>query len=63
MLDGEEADLGKALKKSSQDQCERPRAGTRFLVVDDEASKPRSDEVMSAEAEMLASEMEKEPLD
>lgn len=63
LLDGEEGDIGKALKESSRDQSERPRTRTRFPVPDDAARKRRSEEVMRAEAEMLASEMEKEPLD
>lgn len=62
LLDGEEGDLGKALKET-QDQSGQTRARTRFPVVDDKARKPRSEEVMRAEAEMLGSEMEKEPLD
>ncbi|XHG02246.1 hypothetical protein AWENTII_005603 [Aspergillus wentii] len=36
---------------------------TRFPAVDNEERKPRSLEEMEAEAEMLAKEMEKEPLD
>lgn len=63
LLDGEEGEIGQARKESFQDQGERPRTRTRFPVVDDEARKPRSEEAMRAEAEALASEMEKEPLD
>ena len=36
---------------------------TRFPVVDNDARKPRGEEDMRAEAEMLALEMENEPLD
>ncbi|KAJ5437513.1 Histidine triad (HIT) protein [Penicillium cf. griseofulvum] len=40
-----------------------PGRRSRFPVVDNEARKPRDEEDMRAEAEMLAREMENEPLD
>ena len=66
MLDGEEGDVGKAFKEvegGEDAEVERPKRRTRFPVVDNEARKPRSTEEMAAEAEMLAREMEKEPVD
>lgn len=70
LLDGEDGDVGKALREGRADtgtststSAERPRMRTRFPVVDNEARKPRGEEEMKAEAEMLAREMEKEPVD
>lgn len=66
MLDGDEGDVAKALRAASgggASEGERPRTRTRFPVVDNEARTPRGEEEMKAEAEMLASEMEKEPVD
>lgn len=64
ILDGEEGDVGKAFKEAEAEaEPERPRTRTRFPAVDNEERKPRSEEEMRAEAEMLAREMEKEPLD
>lgn len=66
MLDGEEGDVGKAFKEvegGESAEGERPKRRTKFPVVDNEARKPRSMEEMIAEAEMLAREMEKEPVD
>ncbi|OJJ32302.1 hypothetical protein ASPWEDRAFT_118288 [Aspergillus wentii DTO 134E9] len=69
MLDGEEGDLGKFHESHCADLAEeRPEQNgdgrrTRFPAVDNEERKPRSLEEMEAEAEMLAKEMEKEPLD
>ncbi|KAJ6090520.1 Histidine triad (HIT) protein [Penicillium sp. IBT 16267x] len=66
MLEGEDGDVGKAFKEvdgGDGAEAERPQRRTRFPVVDNEARKPRSMEEMVAEAEMLAREMEKEPVD
>ncbi|KAJ5671120.1 Histidine triad (HIT) protein [Penicillium longicatenatum] len=65
MLDGEEGDVGKAFKEAGGEEAEveKPQKKSRFPVVDNEARKPRGMEEMIAEAEMLAREMEKEPLD
>ncbi|KAJ5569580.1 uncharacterized protein N7459_009010 [Penicillium hispanicum] len=62
MLDGEEGDVGRAFREAGA-ASERPKTRTRFPVVDNEQRKPRGPEEMQAEAEMLAREMEKEPLD
>jgi bis(5'-adenosyl)-triphosphatase len=75
LLDGEEGDLGKVFKtavptesggQSTEDMNENaanPGRGSKFPVVDNDARKPRDEEDMKAEAEMLAREMENEPLD
>ncbi|KAJ5923958.1 Histidine triad (HIT) protein [Penicillium verhagenii] len=68
MLDGEEGDVGKAFRDTNgneglRPETERPQKRTRFPAVDNEARKPRTQEEMVAEAEMLAREMEKEPVD
>ncbi|KAJ6014025.1 Histidine triad (HIT) protein [Penicillium herquei] len=68
MLDGDEGDIGKALREERGEENDtgdssRPKRRTRFPAVDNEARKPRSMEEMIAEAEMLAKEMEGEPLD
>ncbi|KAJ5554859.1 hypothetical protein N7535_007303 [Penicillium sp. DV-2018c] len=69
LLDGDEGDLGRAFAgdkgengEGGNGNGERGRR-SRFPVVDNEARKPRSEEEMSAEAEMLAREMEGEPVD
>ena len=51
ILEGEEGDVGKHLRKNAGD---RPK----FPKVDNEARKPRSEEEMAAEARKLAQEME-----
>ncbi|KAJ5972958.1 Histidine triad (HIT) protein [Penicillium vulpinum] len=75
LLDGDEGDLGRVFKNAIP--AERGRQSTepgnespanlgrrsRFPVVDNDARKPRDEEDMMAEAEMLAREMENEPLD
>ncbi|KAJ5548041.1 Histidine triad (HIT) protein [Penicillium frequentans] len=66
MLDGEEGDVGKAFKKAEGGEradAETPKKKAKFPVVDNEARKPRTMEEMGAEAEMLAREMEKEPVE
>ncbi|KAJ5925131.1 Histidine triad (HIT) protein [Penicillium verhagenii] len=68
MLDGEEGNVGKALKDANGNEgvraeTEKPQRRTRFPAVDNEARKPRTQAEMVAEAEMLAREMEKEPVD
>lgn len=67
MLDGEEGDIGKALREErahAQDgEGVRPHRRTNFPAVDNEARKPRSMEEMVAEAETLAREMENEPVE
>ncbi|KAJ6135558.1 hypothetical protein N7512_000718 [Penicillium capsulatum] len=62
MLDGEEGDIGKAFRQGAGGS-EASSRRTRFPVVDNEERKPRSAEEMEEEAQMLAGEMEKEPLD
>lgn len=62
MLDGEEGDVG-MLFREKHGGDERPRKRSRFPVVDNEGRKPRGEEDMKAEAEMLAREMEKEPVE
>lgn len=47
----------------AENKTERARTRSRFPAVDDKKRKPRGEEEMRAEAEMLAREMEKEPLD
>ncbi|KAL1956120.1 hypothetical protein VTO42DRAFT_7639 [Malbranchea cinnamomea] len=72
MLDGEEGNIARQLFEKEQKQIaeeeeeeqrqeERKRRG--FPAVDNEARKPRTEEEMTAEAKMLAAEMEKELLD
>ncbi|KAJ5666770.1 ADP-ribose diphosphatase [Penicillium macrosclerotiorum] len=63
MLDGEEGDVGKALREADAIAADRPRTRTRFPVVDNEKRQPRTAEDMKAEADKLAHEMEQEPLD
>ncbi|CAI7678143.1 unnamed protein product [Penicillium manginii] len=63
MLDGEEGDVGKVFREAGSSGSERAETRTKFPVVDDKERKPRGSEDMKAEAEMLAREMEKEPLD
>ncbi|KAJ5907689.1 hypothetical protein N7495_000371 [Penicillium taxi] len=61
MLDGEEGNVGKALRESQAEVDEKKRS--RFPVVDNDARKPRTAEDMRSEAEILALEMEKEVVD
>ncbi|KAJ5215459.1 uncharacterized protein N7498_001866 [Penicillium cinerascens] len=61
MLDGEEGDVGKAFRDA--DTTEQSKTRARFPVVDNEGREPRSHDEMKGEAEMLAREMEMEPLD
>ncbi|KAJ5173671.1 Histidine triad (HIT) protein [Penicillium coprophilum] len=70
LLDGDEGDLGKAFKNAvpTEGGCQSNGAvnsgrRSRFPVVDNDARKPREEEDMRAEADMLAREMENEPLD
>lgn len=62
MLDGEEGDVGKVFR-DAYNNSERAPTRTKFPVVDDKARKPRGPEEMRAEAQMLAREMTKEPVD
>lgn len=62
MLDGEEGDVGKVFRDAGNNS-ERAPTRTKFPVVDDKARKPRGPEEMRAEAQMLAREMTKEPVD
>jgi len=62
LLDGEDGDVGKAFRDAGA-HSERQKTRPRFPVVDNEERKPRSQEEMRDEAEMLAREMEKEPVD
>ncbi|CAG8071780.1 unnamed protein product [Penicillium salamii] len=74
LLDGDEGDLAKAFKETGAQDADQAGnesvAGTesekrrsRFPVVDNDQRRPRGEEEMKAEAEMLAREMENEPLD
>ncbi|CAG8179715.1 unnamed protein product [Penicillium salamii] len=74
LLDGDEGDLAKAFKDTGArdaDQAgnesvtgtEVEKRRSRFPVVDNDQRRPRGEEEMKAEAEMLAREMENEPLD
>jgi bis(5'-adenosyl)-triphosphatase len=68
LLDGAEGDVARAWRDAGADTSadegeERPRSRSRFPVVDNEGRKPRGEQEMRAEAEMLAREMEKEPVD
>ncbi len=53
MIDSEEGNVGKHLREISEDRPQFPK-------VDDNARKPRSEEVMAEEARRLAKEMENE---
>jgi bis(5'-adenosyl)-triphosphatase len=74
MLDGEEGDLGKTYREAearnqadgsvkTEEMASGPGRRSRFPAVDNEERKPRSAEDMRSEAEVLAREMENEPLD
>ncbi|CAG8380417.1 unnamed protein product [Penicillium salamii] len=74
LLDGDEGDLAKAFKdigardadqagNESVTGTEVEKRRSRFPVVDNDQRRPRGEEEMKAEAEMLAREMENEPLD
>jgi bis(5'-adenosyl)-triphosphatase len=71
LLDGDEGDLEKsfsAVSGSASKDVEATGAGSgtkrsRFPVVDNEERRPRGEEEMRDEAEMLAREMENEPVD
>ncbi|KAJ5505008.1 Histidine triad (HIT) protein [Penicillium fimorum] len=75
LLDGDEGDLGRAFKKvvpteghdQSTEAVNQNAASSgrrsRFPIVDNDARKPREEDDMRAEADMLAREMENEPLD
>lgn len=62
MLGGEEGDVGRALREAAAGSG-RAHTMAKVPAVDFEERKPRSQEEMKAEAEMLAREMDKEPLD
>jgi bis(5'-adenosyl)-triphosphatase len=74
LLDGDEGDLARAFRDAGARRENQNGSGdgggngnggkrSRFPAVDNEVRKPRGVEEMSAEAEMLAREMENEPLD
>ncbi|CDM37305.1 hypothetical protein DTO013E5_7568 [Penicillium roqueforti] len=67
LLDGQEGDLGNAFKNAAPteegDQSANSGRRSRLPVVDNESRKPRSEDEMKAEADILAREMENEPLD
>ncbi|KAI9374045.1 HIT-like domain-containing protein [Aspergillus egyptiacus] len=65
LLDGEEGDLRRGLRRGSvvDQEEERKRRREGALKVDDEERVARGPEEMEAEAVMLAREMENEPLD
>ncbi|KAJ5805196.1 Histidine triad (HIT) protein [Penicillium riverlandense] len=68
LLDEEERDMARALRDAGADTSadeaeEGVRSRSRFPAVDNEGRKPRGEQEMRAEAEMLAREMEKEPVD
>ena len=51
------------VRRQQEDDAKSGGRRTRFPAVDDRERKPRTMEEMEAEAEMLAREMEKEPVD
>ncbi|OGE53643.1 hypothetical protein PENARI_c007G09045 [Penicillium arizonense] len=74
LLDGEEGDLGKTYRDAeagthadgvvkTNEAASRSGRRSGFPAVDNEGRKPRSEEEMRVEAEMLAREMENEPID
>ncbi|KAJ5113774.1 hypothetical protein N7456_002308 [Penicillium angulare] len=65
MLNGKEGDIGRALLRDSGGATEetRRKRSEGFPVPDDEERKPRGEEEMVVEAEMLRGEMEGEPID
>lgn len=69
MLDGEEGNVGKVqeeLKRQKEQEQGHEQVTERkssFPAVDDEARRPRTMEEMEVEAQVLAKEMEKEPVD
>ncbi|KAF4767752.1 hypothetical protein N7455_011320 [Penicillium solitum] len=75
LLDGDEGDLGRVFKNAvpTEEGNQSAEVGngnavnsgrrSRFPAVDNDARKPRGEEDMRAEAEMLAQEMENESLD
>ncbi|KAL1985309.1 hypothetical protein VTN96DRAFT_7987 [Rasamsonia emersonii] len=68
MLDGEEGDIGRIQREKEKEEEEKSQGGgqggqarrSKFPAVDNDSRKPRSEEEMAREAEMLAKEMEKE---
>lgn len=69
MLDGEEGDIGRIQREKEKEEEEEKSQGggqggqarrSKFPAVDNDSRKPRSEEEMTREAEMLAKEMEKE---
>lgn len=63
LLDEDEGDLGRAFGGSGDVPGTVQNKRSRFPVVDNEERGPRDEKDMRAEAEMLAREMENEPLD
>lgn len=72
MLDGEEGHVARQLwekqqreEKEREEELEKDEESRRsgFGAVDNESRRPRSEEEMETEAETLAAEMEKEPID
>jgi bis(5'-adenosyl)-triphosphatase len=71
LLDGDEGDLGRAFSSEAgaatgDVEATGAKSGirrSRFPVVDNEERLPRGEEEMRGEAEMLAREMEDEPVD
>lgn len=67
LMDGDEGDVGRfqwqRMEETARKEEGEGRRRTGFPAVDNDARKPRSMEEMEAEAQMLAKEMEKEPLD
>ncbi|KAL1969814.1 hypothetical protein VTN77DRAFT_7323 [Rasamsonia byssochlamydoides] len=57
LLDGEEGDIGRIQREKEKETQTRR---SNFPVVDNESRKPRDEEDMAREAEMLAKEMDKE---
>jgi len=56
MMDGSEGDIGEQLRNMN-------RGRSQFPSVDNDGRKPRTDDEMAKEAEMLSKEMEQEPQD
>ena len=60
MMDGEEGDIGAFQAQRQEERAGRGGKANRFPAIESEERRPRSDEEMKAEADMLAREMEKE---
>lgn len=61
MMEGEQGDIGAFQAKREEERKKKQgERGNRFPVIESEERRPRTDEEMQVEAEMLAEEMRKE---